>query len=150
MRIEVFVPDVDEAAIRADSLRAFVLQAAAAKAEAVRANFPVADDPRPIIAADTIVVLDGRALGKPRDRDDARAMLRALSGRTHEVLTGLALGIGRDGVWVDAERSAVTFRELDRRRPSIAISKPARRTTRPAPTASRKSARNSSNGSTAT
>jgi septum formation protein len=113
MRIEVFVPDVDEAAIRAASLRAFVMHAAAAKAGAVRAALPSADDPRPIIAADTIVVLDGRALGKPRDRDEARVMLRSLSERTHEVLTGLALGIGPEGVWVDADRSEVTFRPLD-------------------------------------
>lgn len=48
-----------------------------------------------VVAADTLVVLDGRALGKPRDRDDARAMLRALSGRTHGVVTGVALA--RDG-----------------------------------------------------
>ena len=48
-----------------------------------------------VVAADTLVVLDGKALGKPRDRDDARAMLRALSGRTHGVVTGVALA--RDG-----------------------------------------------------
>lgn len=44
-----------------------------------------------IVTCDTIVVLDGEVLGKPADLDDARRMLRALSGRTHEVVTGLAL-----------------------------------------------------------
>lgn len=48
-----------------------------------------------VVAADTLVVLDGEALGKPRDRGEARAMLRALSGRTHGVVTGVALA--RDG-----------------------------------------------------
>ena len=44
-----------------------------------------------VVAADTLVVLDGTALGKPRDREDARRMLRALSGRAHDVVTGVAL-----------------------------------------------------------
>ena len=47
--------------------------------------------PAVVLGADTEVVLDGRYLGKPRDADDAARMLRALSGRTHEVVTGLAL-----------------------------------------------------------
>lgn len=44
-----------------------------------------------VLAADTVVVLGGSVLGKPADRDDARRMLRALCGRTHEVITGVAL-----------------------------------------------------------
>lgn len=44
-----------------------------------------------VVAADTLVVLDGQALGKPRDRADARRMLSALAGRTHDVVTGVAL-----------------------------------------------------------
>ena len=47
--------------------------------------------PAVVLGADTEVVLDGRYLGKPRDAADAARMLRALSGRTHEVVTGLAL-----------------------------------------------------------
>ena len=46
---------------------------------------------RPLLGADTVVVLDGDVLGKPADADDARAMLRRLSGRQHTVFTGLAL-----------------------------------------------------------
>jgi septum formation protein len=46
---------------------------------------------RPVLAADTTVILDGDVLGKPRDRDDAMSMLRRLSGATHEVHTALAL-----------------------------------------------------------
>ena len=49
-----------------------------------------------VITADTVVILDGKVLGKPSDRSDALAMLRALSGRTHEVVTGVCLSsIGR-------------------------------------------------------
>jgi septum formation protein len=70
-----------------------------------------------VLGADTIVVLDGRIRGKPDDADEARKHLQALSGRTHEVLSGLALlrPVGepatreRSGV----ERSRVTFRRLD-------------------------------------
>jgi septum formation protein len=47
-----------------------------------------------VVAADTLVVLDGQALGKPASREDAARMLRALAGRRHEVVTGLALSLG--------------------------------------------------------
>src|SRR4051794_34019017 len=61
-----------------------------------KADAACADSPNSvIIGADTIVVLDGDVLGKPRDQSHARAMLRRLSGRTHTVYTGLAvLGLG--------------------------------------------------------
>lgn len=110
--VETFTPGIDERAIEASSLRSFVMQAAAAKARAVRLQLPNPEDPRPIIAADTIVVLEGRALGKPDDLEDARRMLRALSGRTHQVLTGLALSLPREGVWLDVDETSVTFRPL--------------------------------------
>lgn len=48
-----------------------------------------------VLAADTVVVLDGEVLGKPRDREHARAMLTVLSGRTHRVTTGVAVRRGR-------------------------------------------------------
>ncbi len=47
-----------------------------------------------VVAADTLVVCDGEALGKPKDRADARRMLARLSGRAHDVVTGVALGLG--------------------------------------------------------
>lgn len=50
-----------------------------------------------VLGADTIVVVDGNMLGKPRDEDDARRMLRALSGKWHDVLTGVALLRALDG-----------------------------------------------------
>lgn len=64
-----------------------------------------------IIAADTLVCLDGELLGKPRTRDEAAAMLRRLSGRRHEVYTGVALIFG--GRRYSAyERTAVSFARL--------------------------------------
>ena len=55
---------------------------------------------RYVLGADTVVVVDGRVLGKPRDDDDARAMLRSLAGRWHQVITAVALARG-DGVLED-------------------------------------------------
>ena len=63
--------------------------------------------PAIVLGADTEVVLDGRYLGKPNDAADAARMLRALSGRTHEVVTGLALVEAPSG---RAETTAVTTR----------------------------------------
>jgi septum formation protein len=65
-----------------------------------------------VLAADTIVALDGDILEKPADADDARRMLRALSGRTHAVYTGVALR-KNDRLENFCCRTAVTFWELD-------------------------------------
>ena len=64
-----------------------------------------------LITADTIVYLDGRVLGKPKDEADARAMLSALSGRSHEVYTGVTVMLGEDTL-CEAECTKVFFREL--------------------------------------
>jgi septum formation protein len=66
---------------------------------------------RVTIGVDTTVHLDGRVYGKPRDVDDAVAMLRELSGRTHVVLSGLCL-LGPAGETVDHAETLVTFRTL--------------------------------------
>jgi septum formation protein len=68
----------------------YVLRLAAAKATAVWAALERGDE-RPVLAADTAVVLDGQVLGKPADAAEAEAMLAALSGRAHRVLTAIAL-----------------------------------------------------------
>jgi len=66
-----------------------------------------------IIGADTIVVLKGKILGKPEGEEEARAMLRELSGKTHEVLTGLAIIDASSGkTMVDFVRTNVKFRKL--------------------------------------
>lgn len=64
---------------------------ARAKARRVALSGPLPAFPAVVLGADTEVVLDGRLLGKPRDRDHAASMLGALRGRTHEVITAVAL-----------------------------------------------------------
>lgn len=67
-----------------------------------------------VIAADTVVVIDDEILNKPRDDDEARTFLRRLSGRTHTVITGVAVQRGAAGARrVESERTRVTFRDLD-------------------------------------
>jgi septum formation protein len=67
--------------------------------------------PRPVLAADTTVVLDGQIMGKPADRDEAQAMLQALSGRNHQVLTSIAIR-RQDHVWQTTQVSDVQFAAL--------------------------------------
>src|SRR5947209_14130656 len=79
---------VDETPIPGEAPRDLVARLAAAKGELVAAR---AVGPGIVIAADTVVVLEGRVLTKPRSADDARHMLEQLSGRSHSVLTGVCL-----------------------------------------------------------
>jgi septum formation protein len=88
---EVIVHDTDEsypASMDAGSVPEFIAQA---KALAVLESLPAADRSRPLLAADTVVVLDGDVIGKPKDREDAISILRRLSGREHRVITGVFL-----------------------------------------------------------
>jgi len=109
-RFELESPSVDESAFDdAASPDRLVMRLAEAKARDVAARRPH----DVVVGADTVVVLDGQILGKPRDREEARRMLTRLSGRTHQVWTGVAvvhLVAGR--VAVEAERTDVTFRAL--------------------------------------
>lgn len=67
-----------------------------------------------VLAADTLVAVDGEALGKPRDEAEARAMLMRLSGREHEVFTGVCiLDVATGRIAVHVERTGVVFRALD-------------------------------------
>ena len=79
---------VDETQLPGEVATDIVRRLAAAKAELVAAR---ALGPAIVIAADTVVALDGAVMGKPRTSDDARQMLEKLSGRTHSVITGVAL-----------------------------------------------------------
>jgi len=79
---------VDETPLPGETATVLVRRLAAAKSELVAAR---ALGPAIVIAADTVVALDGIVMGKPRTSDDARQMLEKLSGRTHSVITGVAL-----------------------------------------------------------
>jgi septum formation protein len=83
----VEVADVDEDVHYGEAVTVYVERVARAKAETVWQR----QRDLPVLAADTIVVLDGVSLGKPRDRDHGLAMLEALAGREHRVLTAVAL-----------------------------------------------------------
>jgi len=107
VRFMVAGAEIDEVAVAGELPRAYVSRLAREKALAVRRT----GQRLPVLAADTTVVLDGRLYGKPRDRQEAIAMLGALSGRTHEVLTAVALAHG-PGVGERLSVSAVRFRQL--------------------------------------
>jgi septum formation protein len=96
---EVVAPDFHEAAGTSP------LERAVGKARSV------ALDERPVLGVDTEVLLDGELLGKPADATEAEAMLESLSGRTHEVVSGLCL---RTASWEEqhSETTRVTFRVL--------------------------------------
>lgn len=105
---EIIVPDIDESVLEGETPAAHVERLALAKARAVRPTRSGV-----VLGSDTVVVLDDEILGKPRDEEHARRMLRALSGRTHVVFTGYALidrAGGRESV--SHETTLVTFRAL--------------------------------------
>ena len=99
--------DVDETPVAGEPAEAMVLRLAEAKARAGGKDAATV-----VIGADTAVVLDGAMFGKPRNRADALAMLAALSGRRHRVLTGVAVK-SPQGITSVLSTSEVEFREID-------------------------------------
>jgi septum formation protein len=82
--------------------------AAAERLARLKASTVARSEPLPVLGADTLVVCDGRILGKPASAEEARQMLRLLAGRTHEVVTGLCLVSG-GSAFAGVERTSVTF-----------------------------------------
>lgn len=83
----VVVSDAEEVSGNSWTPAALVVENAKRKARAVAEKYPDS----PVLGADTVVSLEGKIFGKPKDKDEARKMLTALSGKMHEVTTGLAL-----------------------------------------------------------
>ena len=83
--------DVDETRLPQEAAEDYVRRVAQAKAHAVSEQARAAGERAIVIAADTIVLAQGQILGKPKDAEDARRMLRLCSGKTHEVLTALCV-----------------------------------------------------------
>jgi nucleoside triphosphate pyrophosphatase len=102
---EIVVADVDERVRDGEPPAEYVRRLAAEKSSAVMAADAI------ILGADTTVVVDGEILGKPRDDDEAAAMLRRLAGRHHEVLTGVSIRQGAHEVG-RVESTAVWFSVL--------------------------------------
>ena len=105
---EVQPADIDETPWPAEFPIPHTERLAVSKAQVIASREPDAL----VIAADTIVVIDGAILGKPTDAADAREMLRRLSGRTHEVCTAMAVACAAH-VRSEVVRVSVRFRELD-------------------------------------
>jgi len=104
----VVIPDTEEIHDATDPVRTVVVNATA-KYHACRAAHPLAA----IITADTLVWFDGTLIGKPADLDEAARFLRAFSGRTQIVYTGIALGLpGQRDPDIRVEASSVTFKAL--------------------------------------
>ncbi len=103
--------ETDETPHAGEAAADYVLRLARAKNQAARAAHPEAADCA-IVSADTAVVLDGAILGKPADAAHAAAMLRALSGRTHQVLTAVCVSF-RGHTHALVQQNDVGFRQLD-------------------------------------
>ncbi len=121
LRFVVKSAEVDETPTETEPARV-VEELSRRKAEAVAAleketeNRPLSPQPLPriIVAADTIVALDGEILGKPKDEEDAVRMLTELSGRTHQVYTGVTI-LPVDTAGGDREPSPVSGEETENR-----------------------------------
>jgi septum formation protein len=107
LRFEVSAADIDETPHPGEPAPDYVLRLAREKGRAVATRNPGAW----VLAADTTVVLGSELMGKPRDAAEARQMLGRLSGKTHEVMTGVALA-GPTAEHSTVVRSRVTFRAL--------------------------------------
>lgn len=104
----VIAVEIDESRLEGETPQQMVLRLAANKAAAA-----VSEDSQLVIGADTLVVLGDRVLGKPRGMDDAVEMLMKLSGRSHTVLTGVALW-SPTGITSALSQTEVRFREIGR------------------------------------
>ena len=105
----ILVPEADESYDETASPQEIVSSICRKKAVAARAL--AKDDEAILITADTMVFLDGLRLGKPRSEEEAFSMLRALSGRTHHVCTGITVCRG-DRLDTRCETTDVVFRQL--------------------------------------
>ena len=106
MSFEVKPSNVDETLAPGETAIAAAARLARAKAAAVATH-----DPRPVLAADTLVVCAGRILGKPGSPEEAAEMLRLLSGRAHEVVTGVCIFSG-GAPHVEVVKTVVHFATL--------------------------------------
>lgn len=104
--VEVRRPDVDETPTPSEAPEALVARLSQSKAESVARH-----GAEVVLAADTVVALGADILGKPGNEARSRAMLRELSGREHQVLTGVCV-VGPGGVRHSVVASTVVFREL--------------------------------------
>ena len=101
------VPDVDESVVEGESAAEYVRRLAVRKASTIASEL----SGRIVLGADTTVVVDEEIIGKPSDSDEAHAMISRLSGRRHEVMTGVAL-VRNQRVLSDVVITSVNFSEM--------------------------------------
>jgi septum formation protein len=117
LKFTVVAANISEDRLPNEAAAAYVQRLAEEKAQAVwnlNKSLDTQEDPLVVLGADTCVVCDGNILGKPADSSDARRMLELLSGRTHVVMTGLAIVTGQKIVR-DVEITQVTFNQVNDR-----------------------------------
>lgn len=109
MKFRILPAHIDETWQNGETPAAHVRRLSGAKAAVIARRHPRAM----VLGADTIVVIDGLILGKPRNKKEAREMLQRLSGRTHTVFTGFTLSsAGNNIARTKVVRSAVTFKKI--------------------------------------
>ncbi len=111
LRLQIVPAEIDETPRPEEKPLEYARRMAGEKAQAVHARLPGELAAAPVLAADTIVVVDRRILGKPADAQDARAMLEQLAGRSHEVITAYRIQ-HREAAAERAVTTTVKFRLL--------------------------------------
>lgn len=109
VKFEVAAADIDESLVEGEIPRDYVLRLSREKA---LAGFRHSGGRLPVLGSDTIVLLDGEILGKPETRKEAEGMLTRLSGRTHEVYSGVALVLDPQTVLDTLNVTSVTFSDM--------------------------------------
>ena len=107
---EVLESNFDEDKIKNKSPKTLVKLLSEGKCKTVFENL-LKEEEICVIGADTVVCINNKILGKPKDKIDAKKMLKLLSGKTHEVITGVAL-FSKDSQIIDYEVSKVTFNKI--------------------------------------
>ena len=111
LKFEIQKSDIEEVILENESPESMVVRLAYEKALDVATN----NEDALVIGADTIVVIDDKILGKPKDKEEAFQMIELLSGKTHYVITGFALiNLSLNKKVVDCEISQVTFKKLSK------------------------------------
>jgi len=108
IEFEAYAPDISEEQRPGEQATDYALRLAREKAEKVAKQFPQ----HVVLAADTIVVVDGRSLGKPNDERDAERMLRLLSGRWHQVITAVSVVVPGKPAHTNSRTTEVHFRDV--------------------------------------
>lgn len=113
LQFDVFSPEVDESVLIGEGIAGYVQRLACIKADAISAQFPDAV----VIAADTSVGVEGEILGKPESKQHAFEMWQAISGRKHDVFSGVCVGTSKQKssivVQTQVEFQSLTLNDME-------------------------------------